>query len=284
MKTLKRWTLKAFTALWNWEYKEELTAIVVFLGVFLAINLHYSKISPEAGFFNLPSQTETLVYCIMKYVLALILIWVGYRIIFPKAYRFFREEIYQKFDELPFDDKLNWALKILMILAFVATFSMSRAQTPPLNETRHRLVELVKSQVGIHEITENDSPEIRKFLAHVGIHSPAYWCVAWVSYDLDAVGVNNPRSAYSPNYARQKDIIWTPKNPKIQPLAGDVITIYFSNLGRVGHGCFYLETDKSGYFKTGEGNANQKLSRTGGEVCILKRDPQKIHAIARFIK
>ncbi|MFZ2125429.1 MAG: hypothetical protein WAV01_02270 [Candidatus Saccharimonadales bacterium] len=280
MKTLK----KLFKAFWSWDYKEEFMAILVFLTAFLAINLYFSSTNPEAGLFNLPSQTETLVYCIMKYVLALILIWVGYRIIFPKAYQFFREEIYQKFDELPFDDKLNWALKILMILAFVATFSMSRAQTPQLNETRQNLVHLVKSQVGIHEITENDSPEIRKFLAHVGINRPAYWCVAWVSYDLSAVGVQNPKSAYSPTYARQKDIIWTPKNPKIKPLTGDVITVYFNNLGRVGHGCFYLETDKSGYFITGEGNANQKLSRTGGEVCIMKRDPQKIHAIARFIK
>jgi len=279
MKTLQ----KFINWFWNWEYKEEFSAIVVFLSAFVAINLHYSKTNPEAGFFNLPSQTETLVYCIMKYVLALILIWVGYRIIFPKAYKFIRESVYHGWDELPIGDKLNWALKILMILAFVATVSLSRAQTPQQNEARLKLVKLVQSQVGIHEVTENDSPEIRKFLAHVGIYKPAYWCVAWVSYDLSAVGVQNPRSAWSPNYAQPKDIIWTPKNQRIQPLAGDVISIYFSNLKRVGHGCFYLETDKSGYFKTGEGNANQRLSRTGGEVCILKRDPMKIHAIARFI-
>lgn len=284
MKTLKELVTNAFKWFWNWGYKEEFLAIAGFFAMFLAINLHYSKISPEAGFFNLPSQAETLVYSIVKFVLALILIWVGYRIVFPKAYKFFREEIYQKFDDLPFPDKLNWALKILMILAFVAAVSIVRAQCPNTDQTRKNLVSLVRSQVGIHEITENDSPEIRKFLAHVGIYIHAYWCVAWVSYDLSEVGVENPKSAWSPNYAKPPDIIWTPKKPRIQPLSGDVITIYFANLKRVGHGCFYLQTDKSGYFITGEGNANQKLSRTGGEVCILKRDPKKIYAITRYIK
>ena len=284
MKTIKNFIIKTLRLFWKWDYKEEFLALSVFLALFLAINLHFSKINPEAGFFNLPSQTETLVYGIMKYILALILIWVGLRILFPPIYRYVRDDVYKKFDELPLSYKLDWALKILMILAFVSVFSISRAQTPQLNETRSKLVQLVKSQVGIHEITENDSPEIRKFLAHVGIYKPAYWCVAWVSYDLDKVGVDNPRTAWSPDYAKPKDIIWTPKKETKKPLPGDVITVYYSKLKRVGHGCFYLGTDKSGYFITGEGNANQKLLRTGGEVCILKRDPQKIYAISRFIK
>lgn len=284
MKTVKSFLVKVFNAFWSWEYKEEFSALVGFIALFLVINIHFSKTNPEAGFFNIPSQTETLVYCVMKFVMSLILIWVGMRIIFPAIYQFVRNDIYKKFDELPLSYKLDWALKILMILAFVATFSMSRAQTPQLNETRAKLLQLVKSQVGIHEITENDSPEIRKYLKHVGVYTPAPWCVAWVSYDLDQVGVENPRSAYSPNYAQKKDVIWTPKNKKTNPLPGDVETFYYSYLGRVGHGAFYLSTDKSGYFWSGEGNANQKLSRTGGMVCIVKRDPQKIYAISRFIK
>ena len=281
---MKNLIINFYKRIINWEYKEEFLGIIVSLAIFLYINVHYSKTDPEAGFFNLPSQGETLMYGIMRFFLVLLLVWTGLRITFPKAYRFFRNEIYNGFDSLPLSDKLNWVLKLLMILAFIATISIARAETPVLTKTRENLTKLVYSQVGIHEITENDSPEIRIYLAHVGVYKPAPWCVSWVSYDLSMVGVKNPMSAWSPNYALKEDIIWTPKNKRISPLAGDVITIYFNNLKRVGHGLFYLETDKSGYFITGEGNANQKLSRTGGEVCILKRDPNKIHAISRFIK
>jgi hypothetical protein len=275
MKAIKKMVSKFL----SWGYHEEFSAIAVFLFGFLFVNLYFSKKFPEAGFFNIPSQMETLVYSGMKFFLAIALTWIGFRVMFPDAYRFFRVTIYRGFEQLPFDVKLNWVLKLIMILAFIASVSIARAQ-----DTRTELVQLVRSQVGIHEITENDSPDIKKYLAHVGINKPAPWCVSWVSYDLSAVGVSNPRSAYSPDYARKKDIIWTPKDPRIKPMAGDVITIYYSNLGRVGHGCFYLNTDKSGYFITGEGNANQRLSRTGGEICILKRDPNKIYAISRFIK
>lgn len=284
MKKLKDWAINAAKLFLNWSYKEEFLAFVAGIVVFVLINEKLSALFPEAGFFNLPSQFETIVYVVFKYVLMIVLAWMGLRIVLPPVYNFIRQDIYQKFSDLPDEVKREWALKLIMTFLLCAAIATSKAQTPQLNETRAKLVQLVKSQVGIHEITENDSPEIRQYLAHVGIYRPAYWCVAWVSFDLSKLGVVNPMSAYSPDYAKKKDVIWTPKQQRLQPLAGDVITVYYSKLGRVGHGCFYLSTDKSGYFITGEGNANQKLSRTGGEVCILKRDPQKIFAIARFIK
>lgn len=280
MKTLKK-IKDAFMLFFKWDFKEEFISIALLFAAFLAANFYLGKAFPEAGFFNIPSQIETVVYTVLKFVLVFVLAWAGIRITLPPVYKFLRKQVYKKFEELPFDTKLTWALKIILTMLIVAAVVTLRAENSP---TREKLVKLVYSQVGISEATENDSPEIRKFLAHVGIYKPASWCVAWVSYDLSAVGIDNPRSAWSPDYARQKDIIWTPKNQKIQPLPGDVPTFYYSNLGRVGHGCFYLKTDKSGYYITGEGNANQRLSRTGGQICILKRDPMKIHAISRFIK
>ena len=284
MKTVKEFLVKVFKSFWNWEYKEEVATVIGFISLFVYVNIKLSGINPEAGYFNLPSQADTVMYALAKFIVCIVLIWLGIRVIALPIYRFLRNDVIRDFNTLSFSIKWDVLKLFLILLTILVSTSFLRAQTPELNEKRDKLVHLVKSQVGIHEITENDSPEIRKFLAHVGIYKPAYWCVAWVSYDLSAIGVQNPRSAWSPDYARPKDIIWTPKNQKIKPLPGDVPTIYYSKLGRVGHGCFYLETDKSGWFKTGEGNANQKLSRTGGEVCILKRDPQKIYAISRFIK
>lgn len=284
METIKQKVVNALKWFWAWEYKEEVLTVLGFLALFLYVNVKLTGLNPEAGYFNLPSQADSVLYALVKFVVCIVLIWVGIRVIGVHLYRFLRNDILKNFDTLSIDLKWNVLKLFLTLLALLAATAFLRAETPDLTAKRTALVKLVYSQVGIHEITNNSSPEIDMFLAHVGMPPRNPWCVAWVSYDLSKVGVANPMSAYSPDYARKKDIIWTPKNQKIQPLPGDVPTFYYASLGRVGHGCFYLETDKSGWFKTGEGNANQKLSRTGGEVCILKRDPMKIYAISRFIK
>jgi len=281
MKKIKDYFLKFWDWFKSWTYKEEaIAAILIALGFIFVNYILTETYPPEAGFFNLPSQFETLVYVVLKFVLMILLAWMGLRIVLPPVYRFIRNDVYQNFADLPAEVKRDWALRLIMTFLLCAAVATTRAQTG----TRANLTKLVYSQVGIHEIKENSSPEIAKFLSHVGVYKPAPWCVAFVSFDLSAVGVANPRSAWSPDYAKPKDIIWTPKNPRLKPLAGDVITIYYAKLKRVGHGCFFIREDTSGYFITGEGNANQKLSRTGGEVCILKRDPEKIYAITRYIK
>lgn len=264
-------------SIFKWGYIEEVIAILVSIPLFLVINYQFGKWFPQGGFFDVPSQIETIVYSSVKFVLILLLAWIGLRITLPAVYKFLRNQLYKKFEELDYETKVKWSIILLITFLAVASAATARAGV------REDLTKLIYSQVGISETSDNSSPEIDKFLAHVNCppHNP--WCVAWVSYDLDKVGVDNPRTAWSPDYAKPKDIIWTPKNPKTQPLAGDVGTQYYSNLGRVGHGYFYIKTDKSGWFITGEGNANQKLSRTGGQVCILKRDPYKVHSITRYI-
>ena len=157
-----------------------------------------------------------------------------------------------------------------------------------VRSTREKLIDSVNAQLYVREITPNRAPMIDIYHETVNPQQPLYgqaWCGVFVGANLTWQGVQNPNSAWPPDYANPKDIIWTQKNKNsIPPLPGDVVTYFYSNLRRVGHTGFYESTDKDGYFITDEGNTNGTGSREGDGVFKKKRDPQKVHAISRYIK
>lgn len=147
-------------------------------------------------------------------------------------------------------------------------------------------------QCGVREVPEgsNRGVMIDIYNKHVGNPLGSPYCAAFVSYNLDSVGVENPRSGYSPNYAQKKDIVYKAKSVNNKPLkACDVVTYYYSNLGRVGHTGFYLRTDKDGYIITEEANTSGSgavgvIDRDGSGVYKKKRELSKVYAITRYIK
>lgn len=150
---------------------------------------------------------------------------------------------------------------------------------------RDSLLIKLESQLNVRETQPNRGIMIDAYNRNVGAALGSFWCGSFVGYNLSYFNIPNPNSAWSPNYAKTKDIIWRPKlKTSILPLTGDVITIYYNNLGRVGHTGFFIETNKDGYFITIEGNTNGTGSREGDGVYKKKRDPNKIYAITRYIK
>jgi hypothetical protein len=159
-------------------------------------------------------------------------------------------------------------------------------------DIRKSLLKILDTQLGIREIPEgsNRGKMIDIYNRHVDIPLGSPYCAAFVSYNLDSVGVDNPRSGWSPNYALKKDIIYKAKNTNNKSLkACDVVTYYYSNLKRVGHTGFYLKTDVNGYIITVEANTNSSgafgtIEREGSGVYKKKRELSKIYAITRYIK
>lgn len=150
---------------------------------------------------------------------------------------------------------------------------------------RDSLVQSLHQQLKVREIAPNRSPEIDEYNRSVGVVVGSYWCGSFVGYNLTSFNIENPNSAWSPAYAQQKDIIWKPKyKNKVKLKAGDVITIYYSKLKRVGHTGFLIDVDKNGYFITIEGNTSGKGSRNGDGVYKKKRDSNKVYAISRYLK
>lgn len=140
------------------------------------------------------------------------------------------------------------------------------------------VVETALGEVGVTETTDNWSPRIAEYLASVHVYKPAYWCAAFVHWCFECCGVQTPITAWSPSAVSQ-NVIWT-KGKGETPRAGDVGTLYYTNLGRVGH-TFIIEKwgDK---VVTIEGNSNDNGSRNGVKVCRRVRLAKGLYKVSRY--
>lgn len=264
-------------------FKEEMISIsLLFIG-FFCLNWVLGHYFPNSAFFDFFSELETIAYGIVRFIVVLAMAWFGVRVIFPNVFKFLRDEFYDKFPYL--EKNLKYILATVIFLVFVLAGSITaKAQ----DSIRHELLKNLTQQLDVREITSNSSPEIDKYLHSVGFDYPVAWCAAFVSWNLSHVNIDNPNTAWSPNFARDKEVIWYSKtgykNKAKKAMCGDVVTFYYSSLKRVGHVGFYIKTDKSGYFITIEGNTNSSGSRTGDGVYMKKREPRKTFAISRYIK
>ncbi len=264
-------------------FKEEIISVSLFLIGFFCLNWILGRFFPNSAFFDFVSELETIVYSILRFIVVLAFAWFGVRVIFPNVFKFLKDDFYTKFPTL--DKNLKYILATAIFLVFVLAGSITaKAQ----DTIRQELTKNLYEQLDVREVTPNSSPDIDKYLHHVGFDYPVAWCAAFVSWNLFNVGIDNPNTAWSPSFANDKDVIWYSKtgykSKSIIALSGDVVTFYYSSLQRVGHVGFYIETDKSGYFITIEGNTNQNGSRTGDGVYLKKRSPNKTYAISRYIK
>ncbi len=264
-------------------FKEEIISISGLLIGFFCLNWVLGHYFPNSAFFDFISEVETMFYGVVRFILVLALSWVGVRVIFPNVFKFLKGDFYKNFPTL--DKNLKYILATAIFLVFVLASSITaKAQ----DTVRHDLLKNLSEQLDVREITSNSSPEIDKYLKSVGFNYPVPWCAAFVSWNLSNVNVENPNSAWSPNFAKSKDVIWTSKTGYKQKgytaKCGDVVTFFYTSLKRVGHVGFFIKQDKSGYFITIEGNTNKSGSRTGDGVYLKKRDPRKVFAISRYIK
>lgn len=153
---------------------------------------------------------------------------------------------------------------------------------------RLHLLDTAKSYVGIMEATgRNDGPEVEKFLSVVGFDAGVPWCAAFTSYVYWSNDLENPMSAWSPNWGLRKDVVWQAGQPiraamvRVRP--GDAFTIYYSSKQRIGHvGLVYYTTPD--YLYTIEGNTNAQGSREGNGVWVRKRRWSQIYRITNYIE
>jgi len=172
-----------------------------------------------------------------------------------------------------------------LIFIFLFLFIQTTNAQVLRDSIRIKLIEAINKQLDVREVGgSNKGPMVEKYQKEVGAKTGDPWCGAFVGSNLTWLGIINPHSAWSPDYAKPEDVIWTPKKPNNTPLGGDVVTYYYPNLGRVGHVGFLEKTDMDGYFITIEGNTNGAGSREGDGVYKKKRDPNKVNAVSRYIK
>lgn len=269
-------------------YKEELALLGILSLVLLLVRWVSATVWPTSGQYDMAAQTETVFWTVLRVVIYALAAWMGLRVVAPKAYKHLKHNVVDQFDTLPEAERGSFSLRMFAILffglVFLAMSGCTPAQAAAVAAERTCVAMNAAADVGVREASgRNDGPEVERYLAHVGLGAGHPWCAAFVSYHLDGCGVNNPRSAWSPAFALQKDQVWTPRKAFRSPRPGDVFSVWFGSLGRVGHVGFVTGV-QGAYITTVEGNTSGPGSRDGDGVYARRRQLSKLHAITNYIK
>lgn len=154
---------------------------------------------------------------------------------------------------------------------------------------REKAIEIAQGEIGNQEIPLNSNwgKHVQKYLAAVGIHVPAFWCMAFVMWSLkeaaDRMGIKLQIKITASvmdfyNYVKQNHPEWIFHSP----MPGDIFIIDFG--GGKGHTGLVLK----GFDLTSEtieGNSNNDGSRNGYEVAHRTGDHMRKNATVKaFIR
>jgi hypothetical protein len=155
---------------------------------------------------------------------------------------------------------------------------------------REKALEIAKTQIGVQEepMYSNWGPQVKQYLASVGIDEAAYWCAAFVCWCFDqasqAMGVKFP-------FIRTGGVMifytWVKTHHpewivSSGPMPGDIGILDFGN-GK-GH-MFLVEAAYDLTCDTIEGNSNEDGSRNGEEVAHRTGDHARVNSkVKAFIR
>lgn len=145
------------------------------------------------------------------------------------------------------------------------------------------LPEIYLSQIGVREATgKNDGPEVEMYLNHVGKSKGLAWCSAFVAWCLSEAEIKHTVNAWSPTSENRRSFVYRNQSFSKEPAPGDVFTIFYPRLKRVGHTGFYHANQNDFIIITVEGNTNEAGSREGDGVYKKYRSLRTIHSISRW--
>jgi len=145
------------------------------------------------------------------------------------------------------------------------------------------LPEIYLSQIGVREATgRNDGPEVEMYLKAVNLGKGKAWCSAFVAWSLNEANIPHRINAWSPTAENRSNFIYRTRSFVKEPQAGDVFTIWYTKLKRIGHTGFYHANQNESIIITVEGNTNEAGSREGDGVYKKYRSLKTIHSISRW--
>jgi hypothetical protein len=258
-------------------YKEEIIAIPIIAIALIVLRAVIMYLFPDSALFDLPSEFESILFATLKLIIFTSITWLGLRIVFPAIFKYLKNVFYKYFDLGTDQEKRKISLIVFFGFLFALVFlSKGYSQT----DNRAILVDNLHKQLNVREATgNNDGYMVKQYLNSVGLSEGYAWCAAFCTYNLNAIDVDNPKSAWSPDWSKKKDRI---KKQSAKP--GDCFTIYNYRLKRVAHVGFVIGRSTDGYFITIEGNTNSGGSRNGDGVYKRKRHPNKVYSITRYIR
>ena len=152
-------------------------------------------------------------------------------------------------------------------------------------EKKASIQEAYTGYIGVREATgKNDGKQVEKFLKNVGLGPGFPWCAAFVKTCLIEAGIKsaNAINGMALSCHNGKNIVFfkSKKVKDVQP--GDVFTLYYAHLKRIGHTGFVDHQVNSSVYESVEGNTNSAGSREGDGVYKKKRSFNATYSITRW--
>lgn len=141
------------------------------------------------------------------------------------------------------------------------------------------LQDIYTAFIGVREATgHNDGKEVEMFLAAVGLGKGYAWCAAFVKYCMLEAGIKAAErmNGMALSCENKGNIITEGYQ------AGDVFTLWYVRLGRIGHTGFWDKKINDRIYETVEGNTNAVGSREGDGVYRKKRSYNATYSISRW--
>jgi len=131
----------------------------------------------------------------------------------------------------------------------------------------------------------NDGPQVEAFLRTVGLGAGYAWCAAFVKWCLLNAGVASAKAinAMAASTHRPGHLVYYKGKWLKQPRPGDVATIYYKSLKRIGHTLFFHGITGNGMIYSVEGNTNSQNSREGNGTYMRIRQIGGIYSISQWL-
>lgn len=148
-----------------------------------------------------------------------------------------------------------------------------------------RLQEIYTSYIGVREKTgSNDGKEVEMFLRSVGLGKGYAWCAAFVKYCMLEAGIKSAEkmNGMALSCENKKNMVFQKGIHLKEAMPGDVFTLYYARLGRIGHTGFFDKDINGTLYESVEGNTNNQNSREGDGVYRRKRSYNSTFSISRW--
>jgi len=155
-------------------------------------------------------------------------------------------------------------------------------------------VRIAVSDIGVQEHGQNSGPEVKTYLASVGLPEGYKWCGAWMHDVFRRAGyVLEPKRSFalaatwSKKYVilrkGELDLLEESNVSGMDHISegGDAFTLHYNSLKRVGHVGMVIGEDDD-YFTTVEGNTGPGGEREGQGVYKRVRDKETIWTLNRW--
>lgn len=139
------------------------------------------------------------------------------------------------------------------------------------------LINTYTAEIGVKEKGNNRGERVCEYQLNCGFpNCGVAWCACFVKWCLDKCSIKNNINGWAASTHVKTRLTNDPKR-------GDIFTLYYSNLGRIGHAGFYDGNHNDIYYNSVEGNTSGSGTREGDGVYRMKRSYKATNSFANWV-